>query len=74
MRAGFRWAGAIGAAVVAAAGGGGPAAALGPSARVVYRIADPRIEQLCATVCESAVSRMPAPAGSARLVGAREGL
>ena len=41
---------------------------------VLYRIADPRIEQLCATVCESAVSRMPAAAGSARLVGAREGL
>ena len=41
--------------------------------RVLYRIADPRIEPLCETVCESALSRMPAAAGAGTLAG-REGL
>ncbi|HSP73112.1 MAG TPA: metalloregulator ArsR/SmtB family transcription factor [Gaiellaceae bacterium] len=45
---------------------------------VVYRVADPRIEQLCATVCASVRARseilpMPAAAGSARIAGSREG-
>lgn len=44
---------------------------------VVYRIADPRIEQLCGTVCEtvrerSSIPLMPAAGGSATIAWSRE--